>query len=142
MAGYPPGVPPVPPVPPRDTIPAPSAAYLRDQARAQRAAFRAQRDQMRYQMRSMRRGSILGPILLIAIGIVFLLIADRPARPRPSGTGMDTGGRCCWSSPAWWCWRSGRLDQCLHARSATPALPAVHRRRSRGAAAGVSASPA
>ncbi len=33
-----------------------------------------QQQQMRYQMRSMRRGSVLGPILLITIGIVFLLI--------------------------------------------------------------------
>ena len=42
--------------------------------RAQRDAIRAQRDQMRFQMRSLRRGSVLGPILLIAIGVVFLLI--------------------------------------------------------------------
>ena len=45
-------------------------SYYRDQARAQRDAFRAQR----MQMRGMRRGSVLGPLLLIAVGVVFLLI--------------------------------------------------------------------
>jgi DUF4097 and DUF4098 domain-containing protein YvlB len=42
--------------------------------RAQRDAIRAQRDQIRFQMRGLRRGSVLGPILLIAIGVVFLLM--------------------------------------------------------------------
>jgi DUF4097 and DUF4098 domain-containing protein YvlB len=42
--------------------------------RAQRDAIRAQRDQVRFQMRSLRRGSVLGPILLITIGVLFLLI--------------------------------------------------------------------
>jgi DUF4097 and DUF4098 domain-containing protein YvlB len=42
--------------------------------RAQRDAIRAQRQQIRYQMRGMRRGSILGPLLLIAIGVLFLLV--------------------------------------------------------------------
>ncbi|MBW8746364.1 MAG: DUF4097 family beta strand repeat protein [Acidobacteria bacterium] len=50
----------------------------RDQAKAQRDAWRAQarlqREQMRWQMRQYRRGSIVGPLLLVAIGIVFLLI--------------------------------------------------------------------
>src|ERR1035438_3818123 len=67
MAGYPPGVPPVPPVPPPGYDPRAQRRTLRDQARAQR-------EQMRYQMRRMRRGSVLGPILLIAVGIVFLLM--------------------------------------------------------------------
>jgi DUF4097 and DUF4098 domain-containing protein YvlB len=40
----------------------------------QKAAMRAQLDQLRFQRRSLRRGSILGPVLLIAVGIVFLLI--------------------------------------------------------------------
>lgn len=48
--------------------------YMRDQARAQRDAYRAQRMQMNYQMRGMRRGSVLGPLLLIAVGVVFLLM--------------------------------------------------------------------
>ena len=72
MASYPP--PGVPPVPPPGYDPREQRRFFRDQARAQRAAFRAQRDQVRYQMRSMRRGSVLGPILLIAIGVMFLLI--------------------------------------------------------------------
>ena len=71
MAGYPPGVPPVPPpgYDPRD-----QRQFFRYQARAQREAFRAQQQQIRYQMRSLRRGSVLGPILLITIGVLFLLL--------------------------------------------------------------------
>ncbi len=74
MAAYPPGVPPIPPVPPPGYDPRAQRRYLRDQALAQRAAFRAPLQQMRFQMRGMRRGSVLGPILLIALGVVFLLI--------------------------------------------------------------------
>lgn len=75
MAGYPPNVPPTPPPgwDPRDQARA-QRQYWRDQARAQRAAWRVQRDQMRWQMRGLRRGSILGPVLLISIGILFLLL--------------------------------------------------------------------
>lgn len=73
MASYPPP-PGVPPVPPPGYDPRDQRRYFREQARAQRAAFRAQRDRMRYQLRAMRRRSVLGPLLLIAIGIVFLLI--------------------------------------------------------------------
>ena len=40
----------------------------------QREMLRAQRDAYRYQMRSGRRSSIVGPLLIIAIGIIFLLI--------------------------------------------------------------------
>jgi hypothetical protein len=47
---------------------------LKDQARAQRDMFRAQRDAYRYQMRGLRRSSILGPLVLITIGVIFLLI--------------------------------------------------------------------
>jgi DUF4097 and DUF4098 domain-containing protein YvlB len=72
MAGYP------PPYPPPGFDPRAQRRFLRDQARAQaraqRDAFRAQREQVRYQMRNMGRGSILGPLLLIAAGVVFLLI--------------------------------------------------------------------
>jgi len=68
MAGYP------PPVPPPGYDPRAQQRYFRDQARAQRAAMKAQADQIRYQMRGMRRGSILAPLLLIGIGVVFLLI--------------------------------------------------------------------
>ena len=66
---YPPPGPPPPGFDPRD-----QRRYVRDQQRAQRDAIRAQQDHFRYQMRSQRRGSILGPLLLIAVGIVFLLL--------------------------------------------------------------------
>jgi DUF4097 and DUF4098 domain-containing protein YvlB len=77
MAGYPPPYPPpgTPPgAPPPGYDPRDQRRYERDQQRAQRYAYKAQRDLYRYQMRGLRRGSILGPILLIAIGIVFLLL--------------------------------------------------------------------
>ena len=52
---------------------------LRDQARAQqraqKAAFRAQRDAYRAQNRVPRRSSILGPLLVLSIGIVALLVS-------------------------------------------------------------------
>jgi DUF4097 and DUF4098 domain-containing protein YvlB len=80
MAGYPPPYPPPPGVPPGP----PFGGYradlkyqrrvLRDQARAQRELFRAQRDAYRAQYRGMRRGSIVGPILVITIGVLFLLV--------------------------------------------------------------------
>jgi DUF4097 and DUF4098 domain-containing protein YvlB len=47
---------------------------LKEQARAQRDMLRAQREAYRYQTRSLRRSSILGPLVLIAIGIIFLLV--------------------------------------------------------------------
>jgi DUF4097 and DUF4098 domain-containing protein YvlB len=62
MASYPP---PPPGFDPR---------FQRAQARAQRDAFKAQRQQYRYQTRSLRRGSILGPVLLVAVGVVVLLL--------------------------------------------------------------------
>jgi len=76
MAGYPPPYPPPvpPPGPPFGYDPRAQRRYLRDQMRAQRDAMRAQRDLYRYQTRGLRRTSILGPILLIAVGIIFLLI--------------------------------------------------------------------
>ncbi|MDR3745294.1 MAG: DUF4097 family beta strand repeat-containing protein [Acidobacteriaceae bacterium] len=66
MASYPP---PPPPYDPRD-----QRRFYRDQARAQRAAWRAHMQQVSFQMRRMRRGSILGPLLLIAAGAVFFLL--------------------------------------------------------------------
>jgi DUF4097 and DUF4098 domain-containing protein YvlB len=65
MAGYPPPYP--PPGPPPGYDPRAHRRFLRDQERAQRA-------QIRYQTRSMRRGSILGPVVMIAAGVVFLLV--------------------------------------------------------------------
>jgi DUF4097 and DUF4098 domain-containing protein YvlB len=47
---------------------------MKEQARAQRDMLRAQQQAYRYQMRSMRRGSVLGPLLIIVIGIVFLMV--------------------------------------------------------------------
>src|SRR5262245_30899944 len=52
--------------------------YAQQQQRAQRDAYRAQtrmqREAYRMQMRQYRRGSIVGPIFLVVIGIVFLLV--------------------------------------------------------------------
>ena len=75
MAGYPPppaGTPPPPQPPGWD--PWQQRRYMRDQAKAQRAAAKAQAAQWRYQSRAMRRGSILAPLLMITVGVVFLLI--------------------------------------------------------------------
>ncbi len=69
MAGYPP-----PYAPPPGFDPRAQRQYQRDQARAQRDLFRAQAQEARYRMRALRRSSVLGPILLIAAGIVFLLV--------------------------------------------------------------------
>ena len=45
------------------------------QARAVRDQFKAQRDLIRHQQRSLRRGSILGPILLVGIGVLALIVS-------------------------------------------------------------------
>ena len=68
MASYP------PPPPPPQMDPRWQRHYVREQVRAQKAAWKAQRDQFRYQSRSLRRGSVLGPILLIGLGLIFLLL--------------------------------------------------------------------
>jgi DUF4097 and DUF4098 domain-containing protein YvlB len=47
---------------------------MKEQARMQRDMLRAQQQAYRQQLRGMRRGSIVGPLLVIAIGIVFLLV--------------------------------------------------------------------
>jgi DUF4097 and DUF4098 domain-containing protein YvlB len=69
MASYPP-----PPSPPYGGDWKYQRRVLKEQARAQRDLARAQRDAYRYQARSLRRSSILGPLLLITIGILFLLV--------------------------------------------------------------------
>jgi DUF4097 and DUF4098 domain-containing protein YvlB len=73
MGNYPP-----PPYPPPGPPYGGDWKYQRDvlkqQARAQRDMARAQRDAYRYQVRGLRRSSILGPILLISVGIIFLLV--------------------------------------------------------------------
>src|SRR5882762_7972551 len=47
---------------------------MKEQARLQRDYFRAQQQAYRAQMRGMRRTSIIGPLLMISVGIIFLLI--------------------------------------------------------------------
>lgn len=47
---------------------------LKDHARLQKASFRAQRDLYRQQARALRRGSVLGPVLVVAIGVILLLV--------------------------------------------------------------------
>ena len=81
MANYPPPYPP-PGVPPNSPPGGPpygndwkyQRRMLKDQMRAQRDMLRAQREAYRYQARSMRRSSILGPLVLITVGVVFLLV--------------------------------------------------------------------
>ena len=73
MASYPPP-PPTPPIPPYGGDPRLQRRALREQARWQRDQIKAQRDLYRAQMRGMRRGSVVGPLLVIAIGVVFLLV--------------------------------------------------------------------
>ncbi len=79
MAGYPP---PYPPNQPYGYDPKTQARMAREQlkaqVRAQKAAFRAQRDLYRYQTRSAivgnRRSSILAPLLILSVGVIVLLM--------------------------------------------------------------------
>jgi len=75
MANYPPPYPPpgAPSGPPYGNDWKYQRRMLKEQARIQRDMLRAQREAYRYQARGMRRSSILGPLVLISIGIVFLL---------------------------------------------------------------------
>ena len=76
MASYPP-----PPPPPPGYGPGPNyasgSAYDRRAWKAQRRAAKVQarwmRDQYRMQRRSLRRCSIVGPMVLLVLGVVFLL---------------------------------------------------------------------
>ncbi|WP_158941788.1 DUF4097 family beta strand repeat-containing protein [Granulicella sp. S190] len=74
MGSYPPPPYPPPPGPPYGGDWKYQRRVLKEQARAQRDVARAQRDAYRYQVRSLRRSSILGPLLLISVGILFLLV--------------------------------------------------------------------
>ncbi len=76
MANYPPPYPPpgAPSGPPFGNDWKYQRRMLKEQARAQRDIMRAQRDAYRYQARSMRRSSILGPLVLITLGVLFLLV--------------------------------------------------------------------
>jgi DUF4097 and DUF4098 domain-containing protein YvlB len=72
MAGYPPPYP--PPGPPSGQDWKYQRRILRDQARAQRDIINAQRYEYRARLRGTRSGSIVGPLLVVGIGIVFLLV--------------------------------------------------------------------
>jgi DUF4097 and DUF4098 domain-containing protein YvlB len=72
MANYPPPYP--PPGPPYGNDWKYQRRIMKEQARMQRDVLRAQQQAYRQQLRGMRRGSIVGPLLVIAIGIVFLLV--------------------------------------------------------------------
>ena len=76
MGSYPPYPPPPPtggPFPPPYGRQAQRAQRraMKDQARYQQAQFR---NQMRMQRRIARRGSIVGPLILLALGVTFLLV--------------------------------------------------------------------
>jgi DUF4097 and DUF4098 domain-containing protein YvlB len=77
MAGYPPPYPP-PQGSPFGFDARTQARFARQQVkaqmRAQKMAFRAQRMAYKQQARAMRRSSILGPLLVVGIGVVLLLI--------------------------------------------------------------------
>ncbi len=72
MANYPPPYP--PPGPPYGKDWKYQRQMMKEQARMQRDVLRAQQQAYRQQLRGMRRSSIVGPLLVIAIGIVFLLV--------------------------------------------------------------------
>jgi DUF4097 and DUF4098 domain-containing protein YvlB len=76
MSSYPPPPPPppgqYPPIYDRNAMKA-QRQILRAQARAQKAQQQAYRHQLRAQRRSLRRGSIVGPVIILALGLVFLL---------------------------------------------------------------------
>ena len=82
MASYPPPYPPPGVPPPYGGDPRQQRRYIKDMGRAQKAAAReyvrqeVQRRQLiREQTRALRRSSILGPVLVLAMGVVLLLIA-------------------------------------------------------------------
>ncbi len=68
MAGYPPSYPPPPGYSPRE-----QARLLRAQTRAMQESAKAQSRLFREQARGLRRRSILGPVLILAVGILLLL---------------------------------------------------------------------
>ena len=84
MAGYPPSYPP-PAGPPTGFTPKQQARAARQQMKAARAQYKqqaraavlaakAQRDLYRAQTRQYRRGSILGPVIILGIGVIILLV--------------------------------------------------------------------
>jgi DUF4097 and DUF4098 domain-containing protein YvlB len=80
MASYPPPYPP-PAGPPYGYDPRSQNRILRDQVKTQRAAYKAQREAYKQQQRAillqargLRRGSILGPLIVVGLGVVLLLV--------------------------------------------------------------------
>lgn len=74
MSSYPPPPPPgqYPPIYDRNAMRA-QRQVLRAQARIAQAQQRAMRHQLRAQRRSLRHGSIVGPLIILSVGVVFLL---------------------------------------------------------------------
>jgi DUF4097 and DUF4098 domain-containing protein YvlB len=72
MATNPPPYP--PPGPPYGSDWKYQRRMMKEQARAQRDMLRAQAAAYRYRARAQRHGSIVGPLIVIAVGIVFLLV--------------------------------------------------------------------
>ena len=76
MASYPPPAP-----PPYGFDPKQQRRMAKEQFRMQRDAMRAQRDLYRMQQRGLRRRSLLGPLLLISIGVVLLMVRNGHISP-------------------------------------------------------------
>ena len=78
MASYPPPYPAPKPGSPFNLDPKQQRRFAREQfrmqERAQKAAFKAQRNAYRYQIRGLRRSSILGPLIIVIAGVVILLV--------------------------------------------------------------------
>jgi DUF4097 and DUF4098 domain-containing protein YvlB len=74
MGAYPPPPQYPPPGPPYGGDWKYQRQVLKQQARAQRDMIKAQRDAYRYQLRGLRRSSIVGPFLLLSLGVLFLLV--------------------------------------------------------------------
>lgn len=74
MSSYPPPPPPgqYPPIYDRNAMRA-QRDMLRAQARIAQAQQRAMRHQLRAQRRRLRHGSIVGPLIILSVGVVFLL---------------------------------------------------------------------
>lgn len=71
---YPPSQPPNPQPPYGQPYVGDPRYYWRYQRDQQRRAWKAQRQMLRYQSRAMRRPSLVGPVLLVTIGILALLM--------------------------------------------------------------------
>lgn len=74
MASYPPFPP--PPGGPYGYDPKIAARAFRAQERSRKQAFRIQRDLARQQARAMRRTSVVGPLIIVAIGVTLLLVRN------------------------------------------------------------------